>query len=148
MQLFKSTLLSALVVLALVQTALASIYSQLQFMKIESPSNGQDVSPGDKLKIKYVMQPLINEHTSMGKALSLDINFHRRTGNKKQQQLAIIHKSCPVAAKTNKYVTYTKEWTIPEDTQPGSYALDFVELVQLRRTQITSTETVKINVVN
>jgi hypothetical protein len=53
----------------------------------------------------------------------------------------------PVAAKDNKYVTYTKSWTIPKGTKPGSYAVDFVEQVQLRRTQITSTETVKINIV-
>ena len=54
----------------------------------------------------------------------------------------------PVAAKADKYVTYTKKWTVPENTKPGSYAIDFVEKVQLRRTQITSTETVKINVID
>jgi hypothetical protein len=54
----------------------------------------------------------------------------------------------PVAAKENKYVTYTKKWTIPKSTKPGSYAVDFVELVQLRRGQITATETVKVNVVD
>lgn len=46
------------------------------------------------------------------------------------------------------YVKYSKTWTVPEDTTPGSYAIDFVEQVQFRRTQITSTETVKINVVD
>lgn len=54
----------------------------------------------------------------------------------------------PVGAKENKYVTYTKKWTIPKNTKPGSYAVDFVELVQLRRGQITATETVKVNVVD
>ncbi|KAI9316765.1 hypothetical protein BX666DRAFT_1878025 [Dichotomocladium elegans] len=140
--------LSALLLLALVQTAFASIYSQLQFMKVLSPKDGQDVKAGEKLTIKYVMQPLVTESTSMGRALSLDVNFHRRTGNTKQQQVGAIHKSCPVAAKENKYVTYTKSWTIPKNTKPGSYAVDFVEQVQLRRTRITSTETIKINVVD
>ncbi|KAI8139059.1 Ribokinase-like protein [Fennellomyces sp. T-0311] len=145
MRLSKSLLLSAVLLVALVQTAYASIYSQLSFMKIDSPRDGQDVKAGSQLVIKYVMQPLIDEQTSPGKALALDINFHRRSGNQKQQQLGYIHKKCPVAAKPNKYVTYTKKWTVPKDTKPGSYAVDFVELVQFRRTQITATETVKIN---
>lgn len=54
----------------------------------------------------------------------------------------------PVGARDDKYVTYTKKWRIPKDTKPGSYAVDFVERVQFRRTQITATETVKINVVD
>ncbi|KAI9490617.1 Ribokinase-like protein [Zychaea mexicana] len=143
MRLSKSLLLSAVLLVALVQTTFASVYSQLHFMKIESPRDGQDVKAGDQLVVKYVMQPLIDDQTSPGKALALDINFHRRTGNQKQQQLGAIHKKCPVAAKPNKYVTYTKKWTVPEDTKPGSYAIDFVEQVQFRRTQITATETVK-----
>ncbi|KAI7864132.1 Ribokinase-like protein [Spinellus fusiger] len=134
-------LLVCVLLVALFQTVSASIYSQLQFMKIQSPKSGQDFRAGEKLIVKYVMQPLVFESTSMGKALSLDINFHSRTGNTKQQHLAIIHKSCPVAAKADKYVTYTKSWTIPSNVKPGSYAVDFVEQVQLRRSQITSTET-------
>lgn len=86
-------------------------------MKIESPKDGQDIRAGDYLTVKYVMQPLIKstytiiihndaytcawlfwrnasiDQVSMGKALSLDINFHSRKGNKKQQQLGAIHKS-------------------------------------------------------
>lgn len=58
MQLSKALLFSA-VLFCLVQTSLASIYSQLQFMKIIEPTNGQDVRPGEKLTIKYVMQPLV-----------------------------------------------------------------------------------------
>ncbi|KAI9260504.1 Ribokinase-like protein [Phascolomyces articulosus] len=145
MRLSKSILLSAVLFVALIQTTLASVYSQLHFMKIESPRDGQDIKAGSQLVVKYVMQPLIDEQTSPGKALGLDINFHRRSGNQKQQQLGFIHKKCPVAAKNDKYVTYTKKWTIPSDTKPGSYAVDFVEKVQFRRTQITATETVKIN---
>lgn len=57
---FKSLLLSAVVVLALAQTTLANIYSQLQFMKIESPKDNQDVRAGEDLTITYVMQPLID----------------------------------------------------------------------------------------
>lgn len=111
-----------------------------------------------------------SDHVSAGKALKLNINFHKRTGNAKQQKVAIIHKSwyvtqqqdcqdrnsnllflqfySPVAAKQDKYVTYTKKWTIPKNTKPGSYAVDFVELVQFRRGQITATETVKVNIVD
>ncbi|KAI8370551.1 uncharacterized protein BYT42DRAFT_582812 [Radiomyces spectabilis] len=144
----KSFLLVAVLLVALFQTAYASIYSQLQFIKIQEPKNGQDFRAGEKLVVKYVMQPLVYEHTSMGRALSLDINFHRRTGNQKQQQIAIIHKSCPVTAKQDKFVTYKKQWTIPKNTKPGSYAVDFIELVQLRRGRITATETVKVNIVD
>lgn len=79
-------------------------------MKIESPKDNQDVRAGEDLTITYVMQPLIDgihkylsrnsmtyifmiEQTSPGRALGLDINFHRRTGDQKQQQLSYIHKS-------------------------------------------------------
>ncbi|KAG2230599.1 hypothetical protein INT48_004460 [Thamnidium elegans] len=119
--------------LVLVQTAYADIFSQLQFIKISLPKSGQDV---------------VADNVSAGKALKLNVNFHKRTGNAKQQKIAVIHKSCPVGAKDNKYVTYTKKWTIPKNTKPGSYAVDFVELVQLRRGQMTVTETVKVNVVD
>lgn len=54
----------------------------------------------------------------------------------------------PVGAKDNKYVTYTKKWTVPKKTAPGSYAVDFIETIQLRRGQMTSTETVKVNIVD
>ncbi|GAA5809679.1 hypothetical protein MFLAVUS_003091 [Mucor flavus] len=131
-----------------VQTAYADIFSQLQFIKISLPKSGQDVVAGKQLVVKYVMQPLIKNNVSAGKALKLNVNFHKRTGNAKQQKIAVIHKSCPVGAKDNKYVTYTKKWTIPKNTKPGSYAVDFVELVQLRRGQMTVTETVKVNVVD
>ncbi|KAI8095440.1 Ribokinase-like protein [Thamnidium elegans] len=130
--------------LVLVQTAYADIFSQLQFIKISLPKSGQDVVAGKQLVVKYVMQPLIKNNVSAGKALKLNVNFHKRTGNAKQQKIAVIHKSCPVGAKDNKYVTYTKKWTIPKNTKPGSYAVDFVELVQLRRGQMTVTETVKL----
>ncbi|CAO3620892.1 unnamed protein product [Mucor hiemalis] len=144
----KSAFLLAVVCLVFIQTAYASVFSQLQFIKISSPKNGDNVVAGKKLVVKYVMQPLIKNNVSAGRALKMNINFHKRTGNKKQQQVAIIHKSCPVGAKESKYVTYTKKWTIPKSTKPGSYAVDFVELVQLRRGQITATETVKVNVVD
>ncbi|KAI8881042.1 Ribokinase-like protein [Backusella circina FSU 941] len=137
----KTLLLFAAFLVVFAQVAYANIYSQLQFIKISEPKSGQDFEAGKQLTVKYVMQPLIQNDVSLGKALSLDINFHTRTGDAKQQKVAIIHKSCPVAAKDNKYVTYTKSWTIPKGTKPGSYAVDFVEQVQLRRTQITSTET-------
>ncbi|KAG1451829.1 hypothetical protein G6F46_009985 [Rhizopus delemar] len=140
----KSFFLFTILSFVFIQTAFASIYSQLQFIKIVSPKNGDDIEAGKPLVVKYTMQPLISENVSAGKALKLNINFHKRTGNSKQQKVAIIHKSCPVTAKDNKYVTYTKQWTVPKGTAPGSYAVDFVELVQLRRTQITATETVKI----
>ncbi|KAI9271372.1 hypothetical protein BY458DRAFT_474525 [Sporodiniella umbellata] len=144
----RSLILFTLLFIASVQTVFADIYSQLQFIKISSPKNGQNVEAGKNLVVKYVMQPLIKNHVSAGRALKLNINLHKRTGNKKQQKIAVIHKSCPVAAKESKYVTYTKKWKIPKGTKPGSYAVDFVELVQLRRGQITVKETVKVNIVD
>ncbi|CAO3683956.1 unnamed protein product [Rhizopus stolonifer] len=143
----RTLILFAVIFTIYIQTVFADIYSQLQFIKISSPKNGQDIEAGKNLVVKYVMQPLIKNHVSAGKALKLNINFHKRTGNKKQQKVAIIHKTCPVAAKESKYVTYTKKWKVPKGTKPGSYAVDFVELVQLRRGQITVKETVKVNVV-
>ena len=60
MQLSKTFLLSAVLVLALVQTAFASVYSQLHFMKVIEPKDNQDFRAGQKLKVKYSMQPLID----------------------------------------------------------------------------------------
>lgn len=60
MHLSKTFLLSAVLVLALVQTAFASVYSQLHFMKVIEPKDGQDYRAGEKLKVKYSMQPLID----------------------------------------------------------------------------------------
>ncbi|KAL9541677.1 hypothetical protein MBANPS3_008985 [Mucor bainieri] len=135
----KALFLLAVLCLVLIQTTYASI---------SSPKSGQDLRAGQYLTVKYVMQPLIKNNVSAGKALKLNINFHKRTGNKKQQQVAIISHGCPVSAKESKYVTYTKKWKIPKSTKPGSYAVDFKELVQLRRGQITAIETVKVNVVD
>ncbi|KAL0088905.1 hypothetical protein J3Q64DRAFT_1832629 [Phycomyces blakesleeanus] len=141
-------LLSAIVLVAFIQTACASVFSQLQYIKIVSPTSGQDVKAGESLVVKYVMQPLVLDGVSSGKALSLNISLHSRTGNQKQQKLAIVHNSCPVTAQTNKYVTHTKTWSVPANLKPGSYAIDFEELVQFRRSQVTATETVKINIVD
>ncbi|KAF7724815.1 hypothetical protein EC973_000700 [Apophysomyces ossiformis] len=154
----KSLLILAIALLAFLQTAYADIYSQLSFIKIVSPNRDQDVRAGEPLQVKYIMQPLnyndginvnkkLADGVSAGRALKMDINFHARTGTQKQQQLAIIHKECPVAAKEKTFVTYTKQWIIPKDTKPGSYAVDFVEEVQFRRGRITATETVPVNVV-
>lgn len=55
----KSVFLFTVLCLVFVQTAYASIYSQLQFMKISSPKSGQNIVAGEKLIVKYVMQPLI-----------------------------------------------------------------------------------------
>ncbi|KAI8882649.1 hypothetical protein K501DRAFT_251087, partial [Backusella circina FSU 941] len=139
---------SLVLLVASVQLALADVYSQLQFMKIISPTNGQSIEAGSDIVLQYVMQPTVYEGTSNGYAKSLQVNFHTRSGESKLEQVAHVCTDCPVAAKESKYVTYTKSYKIPADTAPGSYALDFVELVQLRRSQITSTETVSINIVN
>lgn len=48
-----------LLALAFIQFAFADVFSQLQFMKITSPSSGQSIQAGEKIVIKYVMQPLI-----------------------------------------------------------------------------------------
>lgn len=55
----KSAFLLAVVCLVFIQTAYASVFSQLQFIKISSPKNGDNVVAGKKLVVKYVMQPLI-----------------------------------------------------------------------------------------
>ncbi|KAI7885470.1 Ribokinase-like protein [Mucor mucedo] len=141
----KSVFLFAVLCFVFIQTTYADIYSQLQFIKISSPKSGQNVVAGKQLLIKYVMQPLIKDHVSAGKALHLEVNWHKRTGNAKQKKVSTIAENCPITAKDNKYVTYTKKWPVPKNTVPGSYAVDFVEKIQLRRGQITATETVKIN---
>lgn len=41
------------------QVAVADVFSQLQFMKIVSPTSGQTITAGEKLTIKYAMQPLV-----------------------------------------------------------------------------------------
>jgi hypothetical protein len=64
------------------------------------------------------------DHVSFGEALSLNINFHARSGNQKQQKVATISEKCPVTAKESQYVTYTRRWKIPATAKPGSYAVD------------------------
>lgn len=41
------------------QCVLGDVFSQLQFIKIVAPVSGQSIQVGDKIKIKYVMQPLV-----------------------------------------------------------------------------------------
>lgn len=55
----KSVFLFTVLCLVFIQTANASVYSQLQFIKISSPKSGQNIVAGQKLIVKYVMQPLI-----------------------------------------------------------------------------------------
>ncbi|CAO3600743.1 unnamed protein product [Absidia cylindrospora] len=93
------------------------------------------------------MQPLVYHSTSMGKALSLGIHFHSRSGNQKQVKLATVSNSCPITASESKFVTHKTTWTIPETTKPGSYAFDFDENVQFRSGQIQVKETIKVSVV-
>lgn len=54
----------------------------------------------------------------------------------------------PITAQNDKFKAHSYYWTVPEGTAPGSYAFDFVELVQLRRSQMTVSETVKVNIVD
>ncbi|KAI8978490.1 hypothetical protein BDB01DRAFT_274644 [Pilobolus umbonatus] len=137
-----------LVALVTLHTVMADIYNQLQFMKILSPINNQNIQAGEKLVFKYVMQPLIMENVSNGYAKRLDINFHKRSGDKKLDKVSTVFLNCPIEAKESQYKTYTKSWTVPKNTAPGSYAFDFTEQVQLRRGAMTSAETVKVNVVD
>ncbi|SAM02646.1 hypothetical protein [Absidia glauca] len=143
----KSIVAITLVVLALFQLVNASVFSQLQFIKIKSPKNNEVFEAGEKVKIEYIMQPLVYHSTSMGKALSLGIHFHSRSGNSKKQKLATVSKSCPVSAKQSKFVTHKTTWTIPKNTKPGSYAFDFDENVQFRSGRIQVKETIKVSVV-
>jgi hypothetical protein len=56
----KAAVLSCFVaIMVMIQVAMADVFSQLQFMKIVSPTNGQSIQAGDKVTIKYVMQPLV-----------------------------------------------------------------------------------------
>lgn len=55
----------------------------------------------------------------------------------------------PVAANKNSYKTYEKEWTVPADIIPGSYAFDFLEVAQTRRRpDLQVSETIKVHVVD
>ncbi|GAA5816353.1 hypothetical protein MFLAVUS_009881 [Mucor flavus] len=140
--------LCLVVMVLLCQVAMADIFSQLQFMKIASPTNGQSFSAGQKVTIKYVMQPLVLNQVSNGFAKQLTVNFHTRTGNTKQTRLENISPKCPITALEDKYKTYSKQWTVPANLKPGSYAFDFVEVVQLRRGVMTASETVNVNIVD
>ena len=55
----KAVFLFAIVCLTFIQSAYASVYSQLQFIKIALPKNGQNLRAGKPLTVKYVMQPLV-----------------------------------------------------------------------------------------
>lgn len=60
----------------------------------------------------------------------------------------ITKKNSPKVALDDKYKTYTKKWRVPADTKPGSYAFDFSQTVQLRRGDLATAETVKVNIVD
>ena len=49
----------AILIVALLQSVTASVFSQLQFIKIVSPASGATVQAGDNMTIKYTMQPLV-----------------------------------------------------------------------------------------
>ncbi|KAI9286383.1 Ribokinase-like protein [Umbelopsis sp. AD052] len=132
----------AILLVALLQAVTASVFSQLQFIKIVSPASGATVQAGENMTIKYTMQPLILDHVAFGEALSLNVKFHSRSGNKKQQLLTTIAPKCPVTAKESKYVTYTRQWKVPANTKPGSYAVEFNESFRTRGGTFTATETV------
>jgi hypothetical protein len=55
----KFILASFVLLVASVQLALADVYSQLQFMKIISPTNGQSIEAGSDIVLQYVMQPTV-----------------------------------------------------------------------------------------
>ncbi|KAG2179521.1 hypothetical protein INT44_006368 [Umbelopsis vinacea] len=138
----------AILLVALLQAVTASVFSQLQFIKIVSPASGATVQAGENMTIKYTMQPLILDHVAFGEALSLNVKFHSRSGNKKQQLLTTIAPKCPVTAKESKYVTYTRQWKVPANTKPGSYAVEFNESFRTRGGTFTATETVKIHILD
>jgi hypothetical protein len=52
----KSIVAITLVALALVH---ASVFSQLQFIKIKSPKNNDVFEAGEQVQIEYIMQPLV-----------------------------------------------------------------------------------------
>ncbi|CAO3648842.1 unnamed protein product [Cunninghamella echinulata] len=121
-----------LVLLVIFQFVNASVFSQLQFIKINSPKMVL------LMKLKSV---------SMGRATSLKINFHKRSGDKLQNQLAAVSKSCPVSAKQDKFVTHTTTWTVPKNLKPGSYAFAFKEQVRVRSGTLNVQEIIKFSVV-
>lgn len=71
MWIMKATLICCFV---LVQLTLADIYSQLQFIKITSPTNGQSIEAGSQLNVSYIMQPSVL--SKFGPSLSSLILFY------------------------------------------------------------------------
>lgn len=55
----KSILACVVLLFALLQTVSASVFSQLQFIKIVSPASGATLRAGEDLEVKYTMQPLV-----------------------------------------------------------------------------------------
>ncbi|KAI9305452.1 hypothetical protein BJ944DRAFT_265193 [Cunninghamella echinulata] len=136
-----------LVLLVIFQFVNASVFSQLQFIKINSPKNGATFEAGEKMTIKYTMQPLVYKSVSMGRATSLKINFHKRSGDKLQNQLSAVSNKCPVTAQQDKFVTHTTTWTVPKNLKPGSYAFAFKEQVRVRSGTLNVQEIIKFSVV-
>lgn len=55
----------------------------------------------------------------------------------------------PVQANKDSYKSYQKEWIIPTDLTPGSYAFDFLEVAQTRRRpDLNVSETIKVNIID
>jgi hypothetical protein len=55
----KTAAILFVIAIILFQITLADVFSQLQFMKIISPTNGQSITAGEQVTIKYAMQPLV-----------------------------------------------------------------------------------------
>ncbi|CAO3638139.1 unnamed protein product [Cunninghamella blakesleeana] len=136
-----------LVLLVIFQFVNASVFSQLQFIKINSPKNGASFEAGEKVTIKYTMQPLVYKSVSMGRATSLKVAFHKRSGNTVQKQLSSVSNKCPITAQQDKFVSHSTTWTIPKKLAPGSYAFLFKEVVRVRSGTLNVQETIKINIV-
>ncbi|KAI7898809.1 uncharacterized protein BX663DRAFT_523552 [Cokeromyces recurvatus] len=141
----KLIILSFIVAL-LIQITLGEDIDKLQFMKVVSPTNGQKIKAGDKVLIKYVMQPLVFKHTSNGYAKSLKIDFYQASNHTTKIHTVCSH--CPVKARKHRYKSHKRHWTIPKSIKPGSYLFKFIEDTQFRRGRMTITETIKVDVVN
>ncbi|KAI8973506.1 hypothetical protein BDF20DRAFT_655924 [Mycotypha africana] len=142
-------------VLVMAQVSMAAVFSQLQFIKIKTPQEGQTVRPGETLNIEYEVQPIIFKQVSKGYTKSLDITFHRHvnstTGGPQMLEVQPICSRCKISIEgvqvpETHFATYTESWTVPENLPTGPYAFDFSELVQLRRGEMSASQTVVVNV--
>ncbi|KAG0165539.1 hypothetical protein DFQ30_008338 [Apophysomyces sp. BC1015] len=138
----KALFLLTIVTVVIFQVVKAADFSNLLFVKLSSPSNGEKVQAGKSFKINYSLKPVTWQGVANGYATNM--NFKLLEGSGKSTG---VHGSLTVNPDSKNWVSHSKQVGIPRQSKAGEYKLVISETVQLRRRKATAEQTFNINVV-